>query len=438
MRYRSTRGGAPPVDFFGALFHGLAPDGGLYLPESIPIIRRPPRSSDGVTSLADTAFAVLRPFVDDLPDDELRRLGADALDFPIPLVEEESGVFVLELFHGPTLAFKDVGARFQARLMSAGRRREPRDLTILVATSGDTGSAVAQAFHGMEGFDVVVLYPEGGVSALQEKQFTTLGGNVVALAVRGVFDDCQRLVKEAFRDPELRERRGLTSANSINLGRLLPQAIYYFHAADQLPPGSPPPLFVTPSGNFGNLCAGLIASRMGLPTAGFVAATNVNDVVPEYLRTGELRPRPSIRTISNAMDVGDPSNFERIRELYGGDVAAIRRDITGSAHDDAATREAIRDVHVLTGRVLDPHTAVGWLGMQEARAERRHRPGASGSEPPAVLLATAHPAKFREDVEAALGRPVELPARLAACLDRESRSVPIEPRLSALRDVLLG
>ncbi len=431
MRYVSTLGQSPPVDFVEALFRGIAPDGGLYLPEAVPPLSAGLLANLPGADLVDTATAFLEPYVGSIPGGELRDVVSDALDFPIPLVEIEPGVWILEIFHGPTLAFKDVGARFMARVMGAHLGGDERPLTILVATSGDTGSAVAQAFLGVSGIEIVVLYPEGKVSPLQEKQFTTLGGNVTAIAVRGVFDDCQRLVKEAFADRELREARRLSSANSINLGRLLPQAVYYLHAIAQLPAGSPPPLFVTPSGNFGNLCAGLIAKRAGLPVAGFVAATNANDVVPEYLHTGEFRPRPSVPTISNAMDVGNPSNFDRILHLYAGDGEALRGDLVGTTHDDDATRAAIREVHDRTGRVLDPHTAVGWLGMTESRAVRR-------DDSPGVLIATAHPAKFRDDVEAAIGREVELPERLAACLDRESRAVPMEPDGAALKEFLLG
>lgn len=427
MRWRSTRGGCPPDDFRTALFRGLAPDGGLYLPERWP--RLPAGAMDARRSLAETAFEMMRLFLDDVPPEDLRAVCEDALDFPIPLVELEGGIRVLELFHGPTCAFKDVGARFMARLMGWFLRDGEGPVTILVATSGDTGSAVAQAFLGVPGTRVVVLYPRGKVTPLQEKQFTTLGGNVTALAVAGTFDDCQRLAKAAFGDAELHRRVRLTSANSINVGRLFPQTVYYAHAVRQLPPGSAPPRFCTPSGNFGNLCAGLIAARCGMPAAGFLAATNVNDVVPEYLDTGVYRPRPSRETISNAMDVGDPSNFARILDLYGGDAEALRRDVRGTRHGDEETRAAIRDVHARTGYVMDPHTAVGYLGL---RASPR------GGDGPDVLLATAHPAKFRESVEPAIGAKVPVPPALAACLERESRAETIPAELGAVREALLA
>jgi threonine synthase len=289
---------------------------------------------------------------------------------------------------------------------------------------------VAQAFLGVPGTRVAVLFPRGRVTPLQEKQFTTLGRNVEALAVEGSFDDCQRLVKAAFADRELAERLSLTSANSISVGRLLPQMVYYVHAAAQLPAGSPPPWIAVPSGNFGNLTAGLIAHRCGLPVHRFVAASNVNDVVPEYLETGIYRARPSLATISNAMDVGDPSNFARIEALYGS-ATALRRDVVGNRHDDAATRRAIREVHDRYGYVVDPHTAVAFLGLGEARE-------GVGEEAPGILLSTAHPVKFREHVEPLVGQEIEVPERLAVCLERPSRALPLAAEFGALKDFLLS
>ena len=427
MRFVSTHGQSPPADLATALLQGLAPDGGLYMPERLPAF---PASFFGVpaTSMAETATALLRPFLDDVPADDARRLITDALDFPVPLVELEEGVRVLELFHGPTLAFKDVAARFLARFLSWLSQGSERPLTVLVATSGDTGSAVAQAFHGVDGTRVAVLYPHGKVSPLQEKQFTTLGGNVQALAVDGTFDDGQRMVKEAFVDPELRRRLFLTSANSINIGRLLPQMVYYVHGLAQLPAAAPPAVFCVPSGNFGNLTAGLMAKRLGLPAARFVTATNVNDVVPAYLATGVYEPRPSRRTISNAMDVGDPSNFARLVALYDGDVDAIRSDLAGYRYDDAATR---REVWESRGYVLDPHTAVGYLALKAALAEE-------DAERSGILLATAHPVKFREHVEPLVGSPIPVPAQLARCLERPSRALPLAAELPELKAFLLG
>lgn len=389
MRFVSTAGKAPSASLEQALFAGPAPDGGLYVPETIPTITPPTKGSVG-----DTACAVAKMlFADDVDSGTLETLVRGALDFEIPLVPLDDGISSVELFHGPTHAFKDVGARFMARLMLHYLDGEA---TVLVATSGDTGSAVAHAFLGLDGIRVVVLYPRGKVSALQRRLFTTLGENVSSLSIDGTFDDCQRLVKQAFADDEL-ER--LVSANSINVGRLLPQTFYYFHAYAQL--GAPESFDVcTPSGNFGNLTAGLMAKRMGLPVSRFIAATNVNDVVPEYLQTGTFEARPSAETLSNAMDVGNPSNFARMLWLYDNDADAMRRDVIGRAYTDEQTRETIRSVHERLGYVLDPHSAIGYMGAHASDASTR------------VFLATAHPAKFRETVEPVIGRAVALPPAL--------------------------
>jgi len=412
------------------LFEGLAPDGGLYQPATLRPLSPQAIAALRGGSLHATALGVARHlFEGALPEPELERLIAEALDFPIPLVALTDRLHVLELFHGPTCAFKDVGARFMARLMAHYRAGDDRPLTILVATSGDTGGAVAHAFFPVPGARVVVLYPEGKVSPLQERQFTTLGGNVTALVVAGTFDDCQRLVKEAFADPDLRRLR-LTSANSINIGRLLPQIFYYFHAWAQLPE-TPAELIVSvPSGNFGNLTAGLMAKRLGLPVTRFVAATNVNDVVPQYLATGVFVPRPSVATLSSAMDVGNPSNFARMRALYGDDPEPMRRDVEGHAYTDDQTRAGIARARADWDRVLDPHSAVACLGLAQGMADR---PGATG-----VFLATAHPAKFAEIVEPVIGRTVPLPERLQACLARAPRVVRIGSTLKELKTVLLG
>jgi threonine synthase len=365
-----------------------------------------------------------------IPPADLDGIVDAALDFDVPLVQlnEDEDLYLLELFHGPTLAFKDVGARFMAQLVRYLGSEDGAPLTILAATSGDTGSAVAQAFLGLPGIRTVILFPKGKVTPLQERQFTTLGGNVHVLEVDGTFDDCQRLVKAAFSDPLLSDATRLSSANSINIGRLLPQIFYYFHAAAQLPAGSAP-LFSVPSGNFGNLTAGLMAKKLGVATRGFVAVTNVNDVVPEYLKTGVVRPRPSIPTLSNAMDVGDPSNLARILALYDGDVDRLRRDVTGSVHNDDDTQDCIARVHRRTGYVLDPHSAVGYLGVEAGRL--------AFGEGPCIALCTAHPVKFREAVEPAIGSEVPVPERLSACLSAERHVTPIPADTSALRDFLL-
>ena len=354
MRFVSTKGGSPKASLEEALFAGPAPDGGLYVPETLPVLD--PGTLDALSggSLADTALTVAKClFDDDLDPTTLESIVRGSLDFTIPLVAVEEELFSLELFHGPTHAFKDVGARFMAQLMRHYLENRDERATVLVATSGDTGSAVAHAFYGLDGIRVVVLFPKGKVSALQQRLFTTLGDNVFALSVDGTFDDCQRLVKSAFADPELADQT-LVSANSINVGRLLPQTFYYFHMFAELPRASRDGLTVaTPSGNFGNLTAGLIAKRMGLPIARFVAATNMNVVVPEYLASGSFRPRPSTATLSNAMDVGNPSNFARILWLYDGELDAVRADVAGKAYTDEKTRATILDVYERRGYVLD-------------------------------------------------------------------------------------
>jgi threonine synthase len=439
MRFISTRGLAPAVDFRTALFEGLAPDGGLYMPQALEPL--PPASLNDV--------GVARSFVgDDIPADRLEALLAEALNFPIPLVRVRDGLTALELYHGPTFAFKDVGARVMARLMAHFHTgRDP--LTVLVATSGDTGSAVAQAFFGVEGTRVVVLFPEGQVSRVQEAQFTTLGGNVTAVAVTGTFDDCQRLVKEAFADRDLRARARLTSANSINIGRLLPQILYYVRATagltafaeasavkkprhDTRAEGSggalaPPEraVFSVPSGNFGNLTAGLLAWKLGAPIHGFVAATTVNDTLPRYLATGRYEPRPSVATLANAMDVGHPSNVERIRWLFHDDIDAMRRTIATSVHTDADVRAAIAELWNEYEYLADPHTAIGYLGTKQVDDDRA-----------LVFLATAHPAKFREVVEPIIGQSVPLPPSLDEALRKPRQVQRIQPAMGSLRPLL--
>jgi threonine synthase len=428
MRFVSTAGESRAADLRAALLAGIAPDGGLYLPDHLDPISPAAQAALRGGAFPETALAVAGHVLGgEPPAAALGDIVRAALDFPIPLVRLGDGLYVLELFHGPTCAFKDVGARFLARLLAYYHGDADAPLTVLVATSGDTGGAVAQAFLGVPGTRVVVLYPAGKVSPLQERQFTTLGGNVTAVAVAGTFDDCQRLVKQAFGDRELARSR-LTSANSINVGRLLPQAFYYWHAWAQLPEAPAELVVSVPSGNFGNLTAGLLALRLGLPVSRFVAATNVNDVVPEYLAGGVFRPRPSIATISNAMDVGDPSNFARILALYAGNPERLRADVAGNRHTDDETRSAIREVDRAYGYVLDPHGAVAYLGLRSAL---RARPGATG-----IFLATAHPAKFADVVEPVIGRAVPVPERLAACLTREPRVTRIRAELDALRGVL--
>jgi threonine synthase len=422
MNYVSTRGGSAPVSFRGALLGGMAPDGGLYVPERLETI---PMEALRGASLVEVGTELASHFLsNEMPRREIEHLLAQALDFPVPLVRLDERVSVLELFHGPTFAFKDVGARVMARLM-ADFNEGDRPLTILVATSGDTGSAVAHAFHGVAGTRVVVLFPEGAVTPVQEAQFATLGGNVTAVAVDGTFDDCQRLVKAAFADDRLKADANLTSANSINIGRLLPQVFYYVHAALQFD-GSPV-TFSVPSGNFGNLTAALFAWRLGASIERLVAATTINDTLPRYLETGRYEARPSVATLANAMDVGDPSNVERMRWVFQDDRRAMRSVVTPSVHTDDQVREAIRTLWDRYGYVCDPHTAIGYLGLSGSEA-------AAGAA--RVFLATAHAAKFREAVEPALGRPVPLPGGLAAALARPRMISRISPDRSALSEVL--
>jgi threonine synthase len=435
MRYLTTRGGAPAVDFRTALFDGLAPDGGLYVPETIEpwseseLARLPRRT------LTEIGLRVLRPFTrGELDAATLEAVVVEALNFEIPLIEIEPGIHVLELFHGPTLAFKDVGARVMARVMAAMHTADD-PLTVLAATSGDTGSAVAHAFYRVPHTRVVILYPDGRVSPTQEAQLTMFNGeraNVRAYAVAGSFDDCHRLTRELFGDVELRRRVPLTSANSVNVGRLLPQMIYYFHALATLASGgassaSTHVRVCTPSGNFGNLTAGLMAKRSGLPIERFVAATNMNDVVPAYLATGIFEPRPSIRTLANAMDVGHPSNFERMLWLYGGNSlqanAAMRADITGSRHSDDEVRTTMKEVYEKRGYLLDPHSAIAYRGLA----------GQAG-----IFLATAHPAKFAEIVDPIVGHPVEKPEPLARALARPRHIIRIDASFDAVRSLLIA
>jgi threonine synthase len=376
----------------------------------------------------ETARWAARQLVPSVPGQDLDAVVVAAFDFDVPVVEVEQDLWVMELFHGPTHAFKDVGARFMARLMArtlpAGHER-----TVLVATSGDTGGAVAAAFHGMPGYRVVILFPRDGVSERQRRQMTTLGGNVHALAVDGTFDDCQRLAKEAFLDADLTERFHWTSANSINIGRLLPQALYYVHVTRRLGWDRCPPRFVVPCGNLGNLCAGLLAHRAGMPASGFLAATNANQAFVDFLESGEHRSPPSVRTASNAMDVGDPSNLERILWLYDHDVDQVRRHVRAEAVSDNQTAETIAAVFERTGYVLDPHTAVAYH-MAARAAEGRD------ANQPMVVLATAHPAKFPEVVRQAIGRDVPLPEGLARAMELDEQMLSVAPRLGAIVDAV--
>jgi threonine synthase len=434
MRFVTTRGRAPATSLEWALFDGLAPDGSLYVPEAIDAFLPEEVADLPARSLVELGIRVLRPYTaEEIDLATLTSIVGEALNFAIPLVEIEPGVHVLELFHGPTLAFKDIGARVMARLISALHDRGA-PTSVLVATSGDTGSAVGHAFHGVPHTRVIVLYPDGRVSQRQEAQLTMFNGerdtNVRAYAIAGNFDDCQRLVKAASSDTTIHDRVRLTSANSINIGRLLPQMVYYFHAMAELgrASGASRAIVSTPSGNFGNLTAGLMAKRAGLPIERFVAATNVNDVVPGYLATGIFEPRRSKQTIASAMDVGNPSNFARMSWMYGGSVDAMRRDMTGSSHADDEVRATIRRVYEQRGYLLDPHSAIAYLGLTGSGLDLRATPG--------IFLATAHPAKFQEVVEPVIGHPIEQPAPLVEALSRPRHIMRIEATLDALKERL--
>lgn len=441
MMYYSTNGRAPQATLREAVERGLAPDRGLYMPDHIQQL--PASFFDRIDQLTfqEMSFEVARAFFGgDVDDASLKRIVTDTLAFETPLRRVEEGIYSLELFHGPTLAFKDVGARFMARLLQyfihkdcEGRPMAGGEVNVLVATSGDTGSAVANGFLGVDGIHVYVLYPKGKVSRIQESQFTTLGRNITALEVDGVFDDCQALVKNAFMDGELNAHMTLTSANSINVARFLPQAFYYFNAYAQLKRvaavADPSNLVVcVPSGNFGNITAGLFAKRMGLPVKRFVAANNANDIFYNYLQTGKYCPQPSKQTLANAMDVGDPSNFARILDLYANQWADIKADISGATYTDDRIREAMRQCYEATGYVLDPHGACGWRALKELL-----QPSEVG-----VFLETAYPAKFKEKVDDILGTDIAIPERLQAFMRGKKQSVEMANDFDAFKSFLMN
>lgn len=427
MKYYSTNGEAALATFKEAVFQGLPEDNGLYMPEFIPEL--PHAFFEKVTdiSLPEIGFEVMKSFIgDEIPESILSEILTETLNFEIPLVQISEEVFSLELFHGPTFAFKDVGARFLARCLSYFSQQQDEKLTVLVATSGDTGSAVAQGFYEVPNIEVVILYPSSKISRFQEQQMTTLGKNIIALEIDGTFDDCQKLVKQSFLDDELSEKANLTSANSINIARMLPQSIYYFHALGQLSPEKRKKVTVSvPSGNYGNLTAGLIARRMGLPIQHFLACSNVNDTIPEYLETAEYNARPSIQTISNAMDVGDPSNFVRMLNLFEHSHQKMTEIISGYSYTDNETRETIKKVYSEYGYILDPHGAVGYLGLKDYMENQ---------EGTGIFLETAHPYKFKESVEPEIS--TSLPPVLTFD-DAESKSISFENDFNKLKSFLL-
>lgn len=428
MRYYSLNGKAPAVGFREAVVQGQAPDRGLYFPGSIPVL--PATFWNRISTIDDEeiGWRVLAPYVGDaLPEAELRRIVRETLSFPLPIVRVTDRMSVLELFHGPTLAFKDIGARFLSRCLGYFARDLEQRVVVLVATSGDTGGAVANSFYGVPGTEVVVLYPSGKVSPVQERQIAALGGNVHALEVAADFDTCQALVKQAFADAELRERIYLTSANSINVARWLPQQLYYALAWKQWAPKETPPVVSVPSGNFGNIGAGLLLQRSGLPLPHFVAACNANDAVPAFLETGQFPRRAAQATLSNAMDIADPSNFIRIQELFGNDRNALRQVLRATRTGDAATRATIRQVYEEQHYVLDPHTAVAWQGLEQVL-----RPGERG-----LVLSTAHPVKFPQVVSEETGAAVPYPASVKGLLDQPLRQAALPASYDALRSLLL-
>ena len=431
MRLVSTRGQAAAATFCEAVARGIAGDGGLYVPAAITPMRRGFFDAAGGRPLTSLAFEVARHVLEqEIPDRDLDAIIARSLTFPAPLRMLADDLGVLELFHGPTLAFKDFGAQFMAHTLAWVNRGSSAKRHILVATSGDTGSAVAHAFHHVEGMHVILLYPSGRISTVQELQLTTLRGNVTALEIGGTFDDCQRLVKEAFADTELRSRMHLTSANSINIARLLPQTFYYIDAWAQRPDRARPVEFSVPSGNLGNLTAGILAMKAGLPVTRFIASVNANTALPRYLATGDPAPAAAIATLSNAMDVGDPSNLARLRSLFGDDRVGLRSVVSSASFSDEQTREAIRTVHRRYQYVLDPHGAVGYCGLEQVRAD-----APSGSL--GIVLETAHPAKFLDALDEPIRRLVETPPRLLAALEGEKQSVRLSPAFPGFKEYLL-
>lgn len=427
MKFRSTNGG-PAVTFREATLQGLAPDGGLYMPVEFPLLNTGIIESLARFTLPEIALHVATPFLaEDLSPEEIRAIVESSCNFDAPVITLSDDIASLELFHGPTLAFKDFGARFMAAAIETFQQRASRNLTVLVATSGDTGGAVGHGFLGRQGIRVVILYPKGMVSPLQEKQLTTLGQNVSAVRIDGTFDDCQSLVKQTFKDQDLVNKISLTSANSINVARLIPQMFYYFYAGGTKGQNRDL-IFSVPSGNFGNLTAGLMAKRMGLPATTFIAATNANDIVPHYLQSGEYNPRSSQSTLASAMDVGAPSNFSRIQALYGGSIEVLRKDVAGYAVSDDKILETIAHMNRTFGYVCDPHGATGFLALSQFLNTRSNAHG--------IFLHTAHPAKFPETVRAIVGDELRTPASLVELMNRDGNATDLPNCLGALREYL--
>lgn len=431
MKYYSLNKQSPVVSFKEATINGQAPDKGLYFPEQIPVIDAAVANNLQAYNNEEIAYRVIQPYVGDaIPEADLRRIVQETINFPIPLVQVNDRMWSLELFHGPTLAFKDVGARFMSRCLGYFARERQEKVTVLVATSGDTGGAVAHGFYDVPGVEVVILYPSGKVSSVQEKQLTTLGKNIHALEVTGTFDDCQQLVKQAFADETITRHMFLTSANSINVARWLPQQFYYFFACKQWPDQQHPPVISVPSGNFGNICAGLLAHISGLPVQHFIAACNANDVVPAYLDSGDYQPKKAIATLSNAMDVGNPSNFVRILELFHHKLGDLRNVLSSCSISDAETKQTIKDVYSTWQYLPDPHGAVGYLALQ--RYLQQHE-GLKG-----IFLETAHPVKFYDAVEPVIQQPVPIPDGVKEVIGKQKQALKINTEYASLKDYLLA
>ena len=430
MRYFSTNKNSPSVGFKNATISGQAPDKGLYFPEQIPQIDKSLISDIENLSNEEIAFIVIKPYVgNEISDEKLFEIVKDTINFSIPLAQITENIFSLELFHGPTLAFKDVGARFMSRCLGYFIKDQNKKVTVLVATSGDTGGAVANGFYEVDGVEVVILYPSGKVSPVQEKQLTTLGKNIHALEIKGTFDDCQQMVKQAFADKDVNEKLFLTSANSINVARWLPQQFYYFFVYKQWPDKKNPPVISVPSGNFGNIAAGLLAMRSGLPIHHFIAACNANDVFPKYLQTGNYQSRKAVATLSNAMDVGDPSNFIRILEIFNHDFSELKKSLSAYSISDEETLDTIKQAYHQYKYLLDPHGAVGYSSLQRYLKDHPREKG--------VFLETAHPSKFPEAVEKIIDKKIDIPKSVQSFMNKEKQRLLMNTDYNNLKEFLL-
>ncbi|MBY0378840.1 MAG: threonine synthase [Burkholderiales bacterium] len=429
MKLHSTKNSHQLVSFKEAIFNCLPLDNGLYVPSYIPKL-----SDDFIKNIANYSLVEMAQEIsftligDDIPKTQLNKIVETAIDFPLPIVHIHDNIYSLELYHGPTLAFKDFGARFTAQVMSYFLNIEQKQITILVATSGDTGSAVANGFLGLDGITVIILYPSGKISQIQEQQLTTLSNNIIALEVKGTFDDCQKMVKSAFLDSELSQKLNLASANSINISRLIPQSFYYFYAYSKLSNNNV--VVSVPSGNFGNLCAGILAKKMGLPINLFLAATNINDIIPQYLTTGIFNPRPSKQTIANAMDVGNPSNYARLKYFYDDNISKIRDDLKGYRYTDDEIRIAITQVYNKHRYILDPHGAIAYLALLDYNKIAKHPYNG-------IFLETAHPAKFKDQVDGVLGLDIEIPNSLTQVIKKQKHSIVLNPNFAELKTLLI-